>query len=38
LDMKIVVRTFFKVLSRSDVSSERDNTSAKEFTGSPKPN
>jgi lipopolysaccharide/colanic/teichoic acid biosynthesis glycosyltransferase len=38
LDMKIVARTFFKVLSRSDVSSERDNTSAKEFTGSPKPN
>jgi lipopolysaccharide/colanic/teichoic acid biosynthesis glycosyltransferase len=38
LDMKIVVKTFFKVLSRSDVSSERDNTSAKEFTGSPKPN
>jgi lipopolysaccharide/colanic/teichoic acid biosynthesis glycosyltransferase len=38
LDLKIVVRTFFKVLSRSDVSSEGDNTSAKEFTGSPKPN
>ena len=38
LDMKIVVRTFFKVLFRSDVSSERDNTSAKEFTGSAKPN
>jgi sugar transferase EpsL len=38
LDMQIVVKTFFKVLSRSDVSSERDNTSAKEFTGSTKPN
>ncbi|MEY5006594.1 MAG: hypothetical protein RI969_1682 [Verrucomicrobiota bacterium] len=33
LDMRIVVRTFFKVLSRSGVSSEQDSTNGKEFTG-----